>query len=64
MGFHPTPLLLFEIKLPRYKSMTTQDELKSLAILATKEKIHLNDGNNYATNCRVSRRTGRSYTRN
>jgi len=39
MGFHPTPLLLFEIKLPRYKSMTTQDELKSLAILATKEKI-------------------------
>lgn len=44
--------------------MTTQDELKSLAILATKEKIHLNDGNNYATNCRVSRRTGRSYTRN
>ena len=39
MGFHPTPLLLFEIKLTRYKSMTTQDELKSLAILATKEKI-------------------------
>ena len=39
MGFHPTPLFIFEIKLPRYTKMPTQEEITQLAILATKEKI-------------------------